>query len=105
MVSAGIVLMVLWAVLETGAFIIASIPVAGLALAFAFYHPNGQTLLGFVAASISFTFHPKIYIWKRISEKEIKKKPESKKVDIIKIEKQIDENKIDEISRLLDNRQ
>jgi hypothetical protein len=100
----GALLMVLWTMLDTAALIIVAIPVVAIFAGFAFYHPNGMTLLGFVGASTRFFFHPKIYIWRRIPEKEVKKKIEHKKVEIIKVQKEISSDKIEELSKVLDRK-
>lgn len=98
----GALLLVLWTVLDTAALLLLAIPVAIIFGGFAFYHPNGMTLLGFVGASTRFFFHPKIYIWRRVPEKEVKKKIEHKKVEVIKVQKDFSSGKIEEISKLLD---
>jgi hypothetical protein len=101
--GAGTVLVVLWTLLDTVGLIIAAIPVLGIFGALAFYQPNGQPLISFVLSSISFMFHPKIYIWRRISEKEAIQKVEKKK-NIKQVQKEINTVKIEEISKLLDRR-
>ncbi|MFA6383620.1 MAG: PrgI family protein [Parcubacteria group bacterium] len=103
--GAGTVLMVLWTILDTTGLIIAAIPVIGIFGALAFYQPNGQPLISFALSSISFMLNPKIYIWRRISEKETAKKTEKKRNDIIQVQKEINTDKIEELSRVLDHKQ
>jgi len=103
--GAGTVLIVLWTILDTTGLIIAAVPVIGVFGALAFYQPNGQPLIAFVLSSISFVFHPKVYIWRRVSEKEVAKKIEKKKNDATRTQKEISPDKIAEISKLLDHRQ
>ncbi|MFC1645286.1 PrgI family protein [Patescibacteria group bacterium] len=70
----GAVLMVLWNILEKQVFIIVSIPISGVFLAFAFVRPYGQPLTRFVMSMFGFIFRPKVYMWKReegISAKKI----------------------------------
>ena len=103
--GAGTVLMVLWTILNTTGLIIAAIPVIGIFGALAFYQPNGQPLISFALSSISFMFNPKIYIWRRISEKETAKKTEKKNIDVIRVQKEMTTDKIEELSRVLDHKQ
>lgn len=103
--GAGATLMVLWTFLDTTGLIIAAIPIIGIFGALAFYQPNGQPLISFALSSISFMFNPKIYIWRRISEKETAKKIEKKKIDIIQVQKGINTDRIEEISKILDHKQ
>ena len=79
MFGMGAVMLILWGILETGAFIMASIPVALIFCALAFYRPHGQPLIKFILWGISFAFQPKTYIWRRDYTKKNKteKKPEA----------------------------
>jgi hypothetical protein len=56
-----------------------------------------------ISSSITFFFHPKAYIWRRVAEKDaIKKK--AAKIDVVKVQKVVTEDKLEEISKLLDRR-
>ena len=44
---------------------IISVPVILLALALAFYRPNGQPLIMYIFSAISFLFQPKVMMWDR----------------------------------------
>ena len=100
--GAFVILMVLWSFLDIATLIIAAIPVLGIFGALAFYQPNGQPLIGFFLSSISFLFHPKMYVWKRIPEKETRRQAPAKKVEVIHVQKKVNAGKIEEISKLLD---
>jgi len=104
MFGAGGVMLLLWAVLDITAFILAAIPVLAIFGALAFYRPNNQSLIAFIFTSVQFFFRPKMYVWRRLPEiANIQKKPSHKKVAIIQKEKKIvNEEKIQEISKLLD---
>lgn len=104
MAGGATVLMVLWAILDVSGFWVAAIPVCALTAALAFYHPNGQPLISFIFSSIGFAFHPKIYIWRRIAEKEEKKKVEKKKVEAVKVHRETNTARMEEIGRLLDQK-
>lgn len=101
----GTVLLVLWNVLDKATFYIAAIFVSAIAGALAFYHPNGQPLISFIFSSFSFMSRPKVYLWKRMPEKETRKKATHKKIDMIKVRKEVNSAKIEEISKLLDSNQ
>ncbi|MFA6973954.1 MAG: PrgI family protein [Parcubacteria group bacterium] len=103
MAGAFVTLMVLWSILDTATLIIAAIPIVGIFGALAFYQPNGQPMIGFVLSSISFFLHPKVYIWKRVPEKEIKKVA-PKKVEVIHVQKDVNADKIKELSNILDRK-
>ena len=102
--GAGVLLLVLWSFLDMSALILAALPILGIFGALAFYQPNGQPLISFIFSSISFFFHPKIYIWRRVAQKEVVHQ-KAEKVDIVKVRKDADSGRIEEISRLLDQKQ
>jgi membrane protein implicated in regulation of membrane protease activity len=102
--GAGVLLLILWSVLDMSALILAAIPILGIFGALAFYQPNGQPLISFIFSSISFFLHPKIYIWRRTPEKEAAHQ-KAAKVDIVKVRKDVDSGRIEEISKLLDQKQ
>jgi hypothetical protein len=104
MFGMGAVLLVLWNILEQGAFIMAAIPVAVVFVALTFYRPYGQPLIKFISFGVLFFFRPKLYSWKRmtrtraqmssrerlsnIPEKKEKQAPEEK--DIISLARMLD---------------
>jgi hypothetical protein len=103
--GAGAIILVLWNLLDFGAFIITAILVLALFNAFAFYKPNGQSFLKFVISMVFFGFRPKIYIWKRDNQIKLTlKKSVAKKSELgEKIRKKaLNQDKIQEISSLLD---
>ena len=102
--SGGAVILLLWTVLDKSAIMLAAIPVAAIFGALAFYHPNGQPLISFLLSSISFFFHPKTYIWHRVTEKEAVRKKTTGKIEVVKVQKIVNEEKIKELSKLLDRR-
>lgn len=102
--GAAAVMFILWAFLDMTAFIIASVPVIGIFGAFAFYHPNGQPFISFISSTIRFASRPKIYMWKRVPEKAIIKKKTPTKDTTRIMKKDINERKIEDISRLLNTK-
>jgi hypothetical protein len=97
----GVILLVLWGILDMSAFIIAAILIAPLFAALAFYQPSGQPLIKFVLSSVFFMFHPKVYVWKKFPGKTKIEKREKK---IIKEapKKILTKEKVEELSNILD---
>lgn len=105
MFGAGGVMLLLWAVLDTSAFIVASIPVIAIFGALAFYRPNNMSLIAFIFSSVQFFFRPKMYIWKRVPDIIAAKKPDRKKIKTVSRDtKRVNSDKIEEITRLLDQK-
>lgn len=74
MFGMGVVLLILWGVLDQVTFIISAIPTVLIFCALAFYKPQGQPLIKFVIWGIGFAFKPKVYVWKRNYIKKNRKK-------------------------------
>ena len=102
MAGAGVTLLVLYSLLDTATFYISAIPVIIIFGGLAFYRPYNQSLFSFVISVVFFSFHPKVYVWRRVPEaikppkRVIPKKTEKKQ------ERIVDSEKIEEISKLLD---
>jgi hypothetical protein len=67
MFACGVILFLLYTILDTGLFYIAAVPVALLFIALAFYRPNGIALPQFIFYSTLFIFRPKVMVWERPS--------------------------------------
>jgi len=104
MFGAGATLLVLWVFYDLTAFILLAVPVVAVFGALAFYRPNGQPLIAFIFSSIAFLFRPKMYTWRRIPEPIRTKEKQKKQAVTFKDERVLNEDKIDELSNLLDNR-
>ncbi len=104
MAGGGTVLLVLWNILDTAAFFIASIFVAGITGALAFYRPHNQPLIAFLLSSLFFVFKPKMYVWRRMPEKIAPPKKAKTKNEPAKEKRVVNEGKIEEISKLLDQK-
>jgi hypothetical protein len=100
----GVILMVLWNFLDNQAFIIAAVIIGGIFGALAFYRPYGQPLIAFLTSSVYYAFRPRMYVWKRLPEKIVRTQKPKSKDDIIKERKKISENKIEELTRILDQK-
>jgi hypothetical protein len=105
----GVILVGLWFTLRLLAFIFVAIFIILLFGGLAFYRPYNQSLLNFFMSSVSFVFKSKMYIWKRLpdssqknpflSEKNL---PSRKKLPVTPKKKELNEKKLEEISKLLD---
>src|SRR5665647_3789039 len=82
LIGGAVVAFVFWTFLDKTVFIFVAIVIAAIACALAFYQPNGQPLVNFVLSSFSFLSSPKMYIWKRVAEKEEAKKAVHAKTEI-----------------------
>ena len=101
--AGGVVLLVLWSMLDMSAFIMAALIVGFIFGMLAFYRPNNQSLLVYILSVFSFFTKPKMYVWIRVPEIEkAKKKAAVKKTQAATAApKGINENKIEEITDLL----
>jgi membrane protein implicated in regulation of membrane protease activity len=104
--AAGVaIILVLYAFLDTVSTVIAGIPVVLAVLAFAFLKPNGQPLIYFVIYSVFFLFRPKMFIWKRQPELLKPVKKTVKKIEPLRTRKELTDDRIKEIAKLLDRQQ
>jgi hypothetical protein len=106
MFGLGATLLVLWNILEKGAFFVAAIPVAVIFMAFAFYRPYSQPLIKFIGSAIVFVIKPKVYSWKRIVSpgQERNRNQEEKKRGIpIKRKEALSADKIEALAKMLDS--
>lgn len=99
----GVLLLIAWNTLDLSAFIVSAIIIGAIFGSLAFYRPYDQPLLKFVLSSIFFIFNDKVYIWKRNYDNiKIVRKPKSKEKELSPQKKIIDNQKIRDISKILD---
>lgn len=102
----AVMLMIFWFTLDFSAFILVAVIVGGLFGSLAFYKPNGQPMIAFVLSLFSFSFKPKMYVWRRTPD--MKKTFETKiqKSDTIKTspQKTLTKKKVEELSQILDKK-
>jgi hypothetical protein len=96
--------LVLWVFYDLTAFLIGAVPVVAVFGALAFYRPNGMPLIAFVFSSVNFMFRPKMYTWRRIPEPIRTQEKQKKEATTQKDERIVNEDKIGEITNLLDIR-
>ncbi|HAI73956.1 MAG TPA: hypothetical protein DCS28_03790 [Candidatus Moranbacteria bacterium] len=98
----GVIALVCYSLLDQSAFWISVIIIAVIFGALAFYRPYNQPLIKFILSSISFATRPKMYIWRRISEKTSRSSAKKQTAVSTIGKKNIDAKNIEDVSRLLD---
>ncbi|MEK7452787.1 MAG: PrgI family protein [Patescibacteria group bacterium] len=84
------VAIVLYFILDFFLMIIISVPTTIISAIFAFYRPNGMKFSKFIRSFLSYTFKPRLYVWKReeksmsSQEMEITESERIKKLDGLK---------------------
>lgn len=104
MIGMGAVLLVAFNTFDNTLAIIIAIPTVLIFVAFAFYRPNGFPLTTFVFYMILFLFRPKISVWERPTHKPSVPKAPEKKAEADTGIKQINQEKLRELARILDSR-
>lgn len=103
MIGMGAVLLVSFNFFDGALFIIMAIPTVLFFVAFAFYRPNGFPMTQFIFYAVLFLFRPKVSVWERPTKvKPNLKAPKEKIVPLAPEEKQINQAKLTELARILD---
>lgn len=104
MFGMGAVLLVLWNMLEKGAFFISAAPVIAIFLALAFYRPCNQPLIKFIFSGVLFLFSPKVYFWKRTAAGKTRREKSSEGISRKeKTEKVFKPEEAEALARMLDS--
>ena len=103
LIAMGIILIIMWSTLSKPMFFILGIPTALLFIALAFYKPYGVPMGNFIIFGIMYFFRPKIYFWKRTSQKEVHVVQKNKVVENNYKNKKLTAESIRELSQLLDS--
>lgn len=105
MIGMGAALLTFFNIFDGALFVIIAIPTVLLFVAFAFYRPNGFPLTKFAYYMILFFFRPKVSVWERpVRERPIAKAHAKHEEPPAPGSKQIDQAKLTELARILDNR-
>jgi len=101
----GVILMIMWNIVDMSLFVVIAIFVAIIVGGLGFYRPNGQPLIKFIISSVFFATRPKMYVWHRVPEPDVvhKKAPQPINTKAAIAAHQISGEKVDEISKLLDS--
>ncbi len=101
----GIILVIFYQSLDKSAFYAAAIPVIIIISLFAFYKPQGLTLIQFIGFAILYVFKPRRYLWQRDPEIKKQKKSESFEMNqVIHNKKPVNTDDISIIAHTLDTR-
>jgi len=92
----------LYFLFSTTVLIILALPILAIFGGLAFYKPEGRPLTAYLSSVVFFFMHPKMYIWKRQPDERVPvRKSPPKKAEQIQEKKQLTEDRIKEISKLL----
>jgi hypothetical protein len=100
----SIILLILWSALDFSAFLVVGALNCGLFGALAFFKPYNQPLLKFILSSFHYFSRPKIYVWKRNYDniRTVRKSPIKKQTPKVAARKVLREDKLKELSKILD---
>ncbi len=107
MIGMGGVLLVLYNILNSAAFFVAAIPVILVFSLFAFYRPNGVSMLTFSYFAIFYFFRPKVSVWERTASRPSKRTlsqasaPSSQSVSVPE-PKRLSQQRLKELAKMLD---
>lgn len=103
MIGAGAVMFVLYTMLSKGLFIVLAVPVGIFFSLSAFYKPQGQSFIVFVINFFFFLFRPKLYVWKRISQKKSAKVAAKKQAPPKNKKRPMTSEELAQLARVLDS--
>lgn len=105
MIGMGAVLMILYGIFNSATFFVLAIPVVIVFALFAFYRPNGISMISFAMHGFFFLFQPKVAVWERPVIRGPMASSESEKTEIDTPKsstKKFDSGKIHQIAEMLD---
>jgi hypothetical protein len=108
MIGMGAVLMILYGIFDSATFFILAIPVIIVFALFAFYRPNGVTMIEFAMHGFLFLFQPKVAVWERPVVRGGMTSLEPKEEELVTTKqtvKKFDSSKVHQIAEMLDHHQ
>lgn len=107
MIGMSAVLMVIYNIFDSATFFVLAIPVVIVFALFAFYRPNGVSMIEFAMHGVFFLFQPKVAVWERPTRTQsLSVEPEKLEVEQITGEvKKFDSTQVHQIAELLDHHQ
>lgn len=84
--GAGLIVFILYKILNIMVVIVLAIPIVVIAAALGFYKPNNQPFIVLVKSFFGFLRKPDFYVWKKTSERGKQQKPETENIQLIKKE-------------------
>lgn len=103
MILLGISLLIMWNMFSKSLFFIIAIPLTILLIAMAFYKPYGQPLGSFIIFGILYFFRPKIYFWKRTTQKMNSGGQKKQVVENQLVDKKITSESLRNLARFVDS--
>jgi hypothetical protein len=102
----GVIFLILWGTLDTSTLIVTGVIDAAVFGALAFYRPYNQPLFNFLLSSVYFGFRPRVYVWRRTYANmgTVRRKNTAAKVETVINKKNLNNDRIKEISGILDRR-
>ncbi len=105
MIGMGAVLLTFFNLFDTSLFIIIAIPTILFFVLFAFYRPNGFSMVTFAFYALLFLFRPKVSVWQRPAKaRPIAKEPEKQGASPNINSKQIELERLKALASILDSR-
>ena len=106
MIGMSAVLMVIYNIFDSATFFVLAIPVVIIFALFAFYRPNGVSMIEFTMHGFLFLFQPKVAVWERpTTVRPLSVEPEKEVTQEVGETKKFDSNKVHQIAEMLDHHQ
>jgi hypothetical protein len=101
--GAGIIIFILYSILQFWLWIIISIVFAGAGMGFAFVKINGQPLSKVALNGLKYLIRPRLYVWQRGQvTRAIAPKPAEPKKEPVKEKKRLSQEDLEELAKKLD---
>ena len=109
MIGMGAVLLTMYNLFDSASFFVLAIPVIILFCLFAFYRPNGVSMITFAMHGVFFLFQPKVSVWERpVLGHPLPKAVQNEEVSSIEQhsteKRKFDANQAHELAALIDGR-
>jgi len=100
--GAGLLIFLLYSILQFWFWIMVSIIIAAVGLGFAFVKVNGQNLSRVVWNGFRYLLRPRLYVWQRgIAKKPIVQQPVAPKKEAVKEKKRLSPEELSELAKKL----
>lgn len=105
MIGMGAVLLTLYNILDSTLFFITAIPVIIIFALFAFYRPNGVSMITFALHGVFFIFQPKVSVWERpVLNKPLPKMQSAENITPVQPTRRFNAKQAHEIAEMIDHR-
>ncbi len=103
-IGAFMVSFIIWSSVGGALAFVLIVPVILLAVALAFYQPNGQPMIGFLVNGFFFLIHPKVVVWDRPTGTSTFAKGPQRKPSLHEAPKVLSGEEISRIAGMVDRR-